>query len=176
MLTLKWGGAGPERRLLFELKTLLYGATTYLPRDEERCRAVLRRAEALPAEYAKKAHKADRTFCATLAGEVGPVEAQLRTFDPVKGLVFGAWGEASPDVHRLLDVAAAVGAARHARGMLVRDPALAKGALAWLLKRRWGLAAVRHAARLTLGRLEHVGSGASAAPGVQRAVGPAAPS
>ena len=47
--------------------------------------------------------------------------------------------------------------------MLARDPEEARGALAWLLKRRWAVTAVRAAARLTLGRLELVGRGAPAA-------------
>ena len=39
----------------------------------------------------------------------------------------------------------------------------AVGALAWLLRRRWGLAALRENARLKLERLAHVGRGADAA-------------
>ena len=81
----------------------------------------------------------------------------------MKGLVFGAWGEASPDVHRLLGVAAQSGARRHRIGMNASCEAAAGGALAWLLKRRWAMTAVREAARLTLSRLEHVGKGAPAA-------------
>ena len=45
---------GPERPLLFELKTPHYVSTTY-GGGEARCRAVAQRAHALPAEYAAKA-------------------------------------------------------------------------------------------------------------------------
>ncbi len=43
------------------------------------------------------------------------------------------------------------------------DPAHATGVLAWILTRRWGLAALRENARLKLDRLEFVGRGAAAA-------------
>ncbi len=39
----------------------------------------------------------------------------------------------------------------------------ATGVLAWLLRRRWGLTALRENARLKLDRLEFVGRGATAA-------------
>ena len=57
---------GPERPLLYELKTLHYGRSTY-PLPAERCAAVARRAERLPAEYATKAREVDRKFCGTAA-------------------------------------------------------------------------------------------------------------
>ena len=40
---------GPKREILFELKTLHYGSTTY-PTSRERCEAVARRARTLPRE------------------------------------------------------------------------------------------------------------------------------
>ena len=69
LLTMQWGGTGPERCSLLEVAT-----------DEHRCRAVLRRAEAPPGEYAPKAQQIDRKFCGTGAIAVGPVEAKLRSF------------------------------------------------------------------------------------------------
>ena len=153
---------GTERPTLFELKTLHHGSTTY-PSAGRRCEAVARRARALPSEYLGKAREADRRFCGTSAGEVGPVERKLRSFGEVRGLVFGAWGEASPDVERLLGTLADIGSQRHWRAMRCPDAAAAKGAIAWLLRRRWAFAALREAARLKIERLEHVGSGAAAA-------------
>ena len=91
----------------------------------------------MPTEYATKAGTVDRRFCGTSRDEVGPVEAKLRTYDPVRGLVFGAWGEASPDVERLLHHFASSGAQAHWRDMSTTDPAEARGVLAWLLRRRW---------------------------------------
>ena len=153
---------GPERDLLYELKTLHFGTSTY-PNGSTRCHAVTRRAAGLPQEYAGKARELDRKFCDTAAGEQGPVERRLRSFEPVRGLVFGSWGEASPDVERLLGVLAEVGPRRHWRSMHARCPEEAKGALAWLLRRRWAMVALRENARLKLDRLEFVGVGAVAA-------------
>ena len=60
-LTLQWDGAGPERPLLFEFKTLHHAASTY-PHADGRCKAVNRRARALPAEYCRKARAVDRNY------------------------------------------------------------------------------------------------------------------
>ena len=90
LLTVQWESLGPERRLLFEVKTLHFGTSTYPAgaADQQRCLAVTRRADAIPGEYTSKARRVDERFCHTAAGKVGPVEARLRAHDPVKGLVF----------------------------------------------------------------------------------------
>ena len=77
-----------------------------------------RRARALPGEYMTKARDVDRTFCGTAADQVGPVERRLRNFDPVRGLVFGTWGEGSSDVHKLIGILAEFGAGPHWRSMM----------------------------------------------------------
>ena len=87
---------------------------------------------------------------------------------PVKGLVSGAFAEASPDLHGLLSSVSVIGAQRHGRAMAV-DTEAAQGAIAWLLKRRWALTAARENARLTLSRLDQVGHGAPAASARRRA-------
>ena len=153
---------GPEREILFELKTLHYGSTTY-PTSRERCEAVARRARILLREFADKARILDRKCCRTPAGSTGPVENKLRSYDPVRGLVFGAWGEGSPEVDRLIGMLAHVGSRRHWRSMQARSADEAQGALAWMLRRRWALTALRENARLKLERLEFVGRGAAAA-------------
>ena len=141
-------------------KILHAGPSTY-GHSAHRCEAVARRARALLAEYAAKARYIDQQFCGTAPGSVGPLEVKLRTYDPVRGLVFGAWGEASPDVERLLTAFSRAGAAHHWHTMQVATPGSAQGILAWLLRRRWGMTAMREAARLKLERLEFVGRGAA---------------
>ena len=47
--------------------------------------------------------------------------------------------------------------------MRAASPDAAQGVLAWLLRRRWGMTALREAARLKLERLEFVGRGAALA-------------
>ena len=84
-------------------------------------------------------------------------------YDPVRGLVFGTWGEASPDTERLLSALCRAGAAHHWHTMRVNTPEAAQGILAWMLRRRWGMTALREVARLKLERLEFVGRGAAAA-------------
>ena len=42
--------------------------------------------------------------------------------------------------------------------MKAKNPEQAKGAVAWLLRRRWGMTALRENARLKLDRLQYVGS------------------
>ena len=163
LLHLQWQDHGPVRGLLFEVKTWHFGTSTYPSTLMRRCSAVLHRASALPAEYAAQARCVDREYYSTLKGALGPVQRKLCTFDAVRGLVFGAWGEASPDVHRLLTSLAGVGTVHHYRSMRARDPAGANGALVWMLRRRWGLAAVRENARLLLGRLDAIGRGAGEA-------------
>jgi len=118
---------------------------------------------------AAKARQIDQQFCGSLPGEIGPVQAKLRTFDPVRGSVFGAWGEGSPDTERLLTAFCRAGASRHWRSMQVATPTQAQGILAWMLRRRWGMTALREAARLKLERLEFVGRGAAEASDRRRA-------
>ena len=145
---------------LFELKTLHHGSSTYPSNVESRGGAVNRRADALPAEYANKARRVDQRYCGTPEGDVGPVERRLAAYGPVRGIVFGHWAEGSRHVENLLSGCAQSGSQRHWSTMRAREPADAYGTLAWVLRRRWGMAAWRSAARLLLDRLEYVGRGA----------------
>ena len=154
--------AGPEQACLMELKTLHCGISTY-PLVAERCAAVASRARALHGEYVSKARAIDVRFCGTPPGDDGPVTRKLLSYGTVRGLVFGAWGEASPDVHHLLSLLARQGARAKWRSMGCPDEASAVGCLAWLLRRRWGLTALREHARLKLDRLAYVGQGAASA-------------
>ena len=42
-------------------------------------------------------------YCDVEPGQVGPVEAKLHSLGQVRGVVFGAFGEASRPVHDLVD-------------------------------------------------------------------------
>ena len=151
---------GPSQACLLELKTLHYGTSSYA-QSEQRCDAVRCRARAIGGEYANKARAIDERYCGTPQGELGPVRRQLLSYGPVRGLVFGAWGEASSDTHDLLHLLAKQGARVRWRDMGSPDEAAATGCLAWLLRRRLGLAALRENARLKLDRLAFVGRGAA---------------
>ena len=150
---------GPNRTCLMELKTLHFGTSTY-PLSATRCEAVRVRAGAIGGENAAKV---DERYCGTPQGEVGPVRRQLLSYGTVRGLVFGAWGEASSDAHELLHLLAKKGAQVRWREMGSPDEASAVGCLAWLLRRRWGMTALRENARLKLDRMAYVGRGAAQA-------------
>ena len=83
----------------------------------------------------------------------------------MRGLVFGAWGEASPDVERLLSMIVRKGATNMWRTLGCNDEDAARGLLAWMLRRRRrrSLTALRENAQLKLERLAFVGHGAAAA-------------
>ena len=51
----------------------------------------------------EKARRVDRIYCEIEPGQVGPVEAKLLSYERVRGLVFGAFGEVSQPVHQLID-------------------------------------------------------------------------
>ena len=55
----------------------------------------------LQGEYVKKAKDIDRNYVGVQEG-VGPVERRLQQFGEVRGLVMGAFAEASEDMHNLL--------------------------------------------------------------------------
>ena len=143
---------------LLELKVVHMSRSHYkLAPSEERCLAVKRRARNVPRDYVAKAQTADQKYCHTLPGTVGPIEQRLRNFTHVVPLVFGAYGEVNEGVETLLSQLAELGAKRHWRRMKATNHEVAKGAIAWLLRRRWGMTALRENARLTLDRLQFVG-------------------
>ena len=61
-----------------------------------------KRAGELNAEYLAKAKHTDQAYCGTPRDEIGPVELKLGSLGRVHGIVVGAFGEASDDLHSLL--------------------------------------------------------------------------
>ena len=163
-------GGDPVKFYLLELKCIhlsaaWYGQDAGCQREEARgksCVPVEKRAKAVAAEYVKKAQETDQTYCGTAPGEIGPVEAKLRSFEKSVPLVFGAFGEASDGVEQLIDALAEAGADVHWRGMKAKKREEAKGALVAYLRRRWGMVAVRGNAQLTLNRMQFVGEASRA--------------
>ena len=72
----------------------------------ESVKAVDKRAGVLTEEYRKKAKNVDRVYGGVAEGAVGRVQRRLEDFGEVRGLVFGAFGEASEGVHELVHVLA----------------------------------------------------------------------
>merc|ERR1712155_4056 len=89
---------------LHELKIISSSKTRYTPhrQGQEATRAVDKRASELNGEYIKKARTTDQLYCGTAPGTTGPVETKLARLGNVKGIVVGAFGEGSEDLHSLI--------------------------------------------------------------------------
>ena len=87
-------------------------------------------------------------------GVVGPVEAELRKFGQVKGLVFGAFGEASEEVHDLVQWLAGAKGLKDGHGRPVSKGDLAKRV--GQVRKVLGVRAVQVQAQLLLDRLRQV--------------------
>ena len=95
------GSRLPMQRWLFDVKTIFGGNGLYqCPRArDEQSGAVAERAHRCAGEYLSAARAADRQYSAP---GTNPILDRLRSFGQTRGLAFGAYGEASPDVHALL--------------------------------------------------------------------------
>ena len=147
--------------VLAELKVLSCCPTRYIPGNQ--ARAVDRRARALPNEYLAKAKGVDRVYVGTAEDDVGPVQRKLQEFGELKGLVFGAFGEASEDIHSLVQAIAearlkAVGLRRGREGSGGE-----LGVIVGQVRRMLSVAAVKVQAECLLRRLNSVGTGTAAA-------------
>ena len=145
-------------------------------------RAVDRRADLLTSEYQTKARQKDWEFCGTPrpaqarpgdpqpVRQLGPVETKLNTFGRVQGWVFGAWGEASEDVHALVQRLAKARLERLDTLPTVRRRQVSRTAMLSALvgdvRRQLSLQAVRQQARLLIDRMATVGNGTG--PAAQR--------
>ena len=84
------------------------------PRPDDNLRAVDRRADGLTEVYRSKAKDVDVLYCGTPkpqkakkgqpqpVRQIGPVETRLLPYGRVNGWVFGPWGEASLEIHSLV--------------------------------------------------------------------------
>ena len=87
-----------------------------------------------------------------------PIEDRLRSFTPVRALVFGQYGEASAaDVHALVAAAASAEARRVWRRWGARTESEARSMIVASMRRRLGVFVCREFARHRLRRLPLVG-------------------
>ena len=121
------------------------------------------REAAVSGEYERHARQLDETHHGVPAAGVragvigpGPVLLALRAAPTVVGLVFGAYGEASPAVHTLISQLADRGASQW-RTMGARSVSEARGFLVGRIRREWGIAAARAHAQLLVARWRYVG-------------------
>ena len=161
-------GAQVEELVLAELKVISCCPTRYKRNPRATVKAVDRRAATLPNEYRQHARKIDREYGGVLDGVVGPLEAKLLSFPPLRRWVFGAWGEASEDVHILVKDLA-MSRVKHQQQLEGRwrfhqrsqeaEVAIYTGQVRRLLS----VEGVRSQARCLLDRLRGLGAGAAAA-------------
>ena len=90
-------------------------------------------------------------------GRQDAVRSTLRALGPVRAAVWGNYGEASDDVHQLLDIVADLASKKAWRQLGARSVAEARGYFVQQLRRSWGLTAVRAFARHRLRRVHFVG-------------------
>ena len=110
-------------------------------------------------EYERHARRIDAHCAGTQPNDDGPVLRQLRALG-ITGLAFGAFGEASDDVHRLLRLVAATGAAERWQGAMAPSALGYRSVLVAQLRRTWGCFLARENARLKLARLDYaIGGG-----------------
>lgn len=149
---------GTEYRLA-ELKMISCCDTWYKPCASANTRATEKRAKGLQMEYRRKAKKVDQDLLGVATEEKGPVERRLDEFGSLVGLCFGAWGEASTDVHKLIQTLAEARLkflglkegkprSKHELGLIVGQ-----------LRRRLSLAAVKSQVDCLLSRIHQVGPG-----------------
>ena len=162
------GGPQGEELVLAELKVISSCPTRYQRNPRATMKAVDRRASTLPREYTEKAKTIDTLYGGVPEGAVGPVQAKLHSFPPLRRWVFGAWGEASEDVHLLVhDLATS--RARHQQLLegrqrwSKRSEEAEVAILTGQVRRMLSIEGVRSQARCLLDRLRSLGAGASAA-------------
>ena len=142
---------------LAELKVLNCCPTRYSPGARDK--AVDKRARLLQGEYRKKAKDTDRKYGGTEEGVIGPVENKLRQFGEIQGLVVGAFGEGSEDLHSLVQTIAeskvtAMGLSRGRQGTEAEV-----GVVVGQVRRMISTASVRAQAQCLLTRMSSVGEG-----------------
>ena len=146
----------PRRRLLFDVKTIHAGTAHYYSRRgrEEQSGAVHERELHVWHEYQSHARALDRAY--SPAG-TQPILQRLQSFGRTRGLVYGAYGEASADVHALLSMAAEAQAEQLWRAAGARTASEMRAILISRMRRRVGLGAVQAMARHRLARVPYVG-------------------
>ena len=118
-----------------------------------------KRAGGLQQEYRSKAKKVDQEVLGLPEGQKGPVERRLDEFGELLGLCFGAWGEASEGVHKLVQTLAESRLKYQGlqRGRPGSDQEL--GLLVGQVRRRLSLAVVKAQVDCLLSKLHQVGPG-----------------
>ena len=157
-------GATGGTDTLAEIKCINAGVFRY-PRggDSGRQKAVDKRARVLQSEYEGKLRRMDSQFHGTADGQVGPLVRRLRTYPKLLGYVIGAFGEASQDVHALVDQLAASRLQYLALSSGYNSSSKEKSQIVGQIRRRLSVAFVKANSLCTLSRISNVGPGSRGA-------------
>ena len=124
----------------------------------------------LPQEYLWKARRMDTEYGGVPEGVKGPVVRKLKSFPRLPSWVFGAWAEASPDIHNFIHLICTARLTHELelqrKGGARRSRMNEKAALAVLtgqVRRVLSLEVTRAQSRLLLDRVEVLGSGVEGA-------------
>ncbi len=144
------------RRLLFDVKTIHGGTDHYYSAHarSEQSGAVRHREHSVWPEYQSAARALDEEHSAP---GTTPILDRLRMFTRTRGLVFGAYGEASADVHDLIKIGARAQATRLWRLFGARSESEMYSYLVSRARRRIGMAAVHAMARHRIARIPYIG-------------------
>ena len=145
------------RRYLFDVKTIHAGTFHYHSAHaaEEQAGAVRHRETRVGPDYEAHARKLDRHFYGSTGTH--PFLDRLRMYSTTRGAVFGAYGEASADVHDLISAAADSQAQRQWGIMGARTPSEMRAFLVARYRRQLGCTAVLAFARHRLARVPYIG-------------------
>jgi len=93
------------------------------------------------------------------AGRTDAVQTVLRSYGTVRSLVIGQYGEASADVHELLELCVEAATSESWRYLGARSMAEARSYFASTMRRTWGVLFVREFARHRVRRICYIGAG-----------------
>ena len=114
----------------------------------------------LQGEYRRKAARIDREVRGTEDGVTGPLQRRLESYGPLLGLVVGAWGEASNDLHNLVQTLADARLQKQGRARGRQGSSGELGIVVSQIRRSLSTTAVRAQAEILLNRLSMLGPGA----------------
>ena len=142
---------------LAELKVISCCETWYKSGTRGKVRGTDQRAKGLQLEYNRKARKIDQDILG--AEDKGPVERRLGEFGDLIALCFGAWGEASKDVHELIQTLAE--SRLKFQGLKTGKPRSKQelGIIVGQIRRRLSSAAIKAQVECLLSKIHQVGPG-----------------
>ena len=156
----------PQSGQLADIKGMSCCKTHYNPvrfRNATTNDAVRVRQAKVNAEYRTKARKIDNRFNNHADNRPGPVSLRLASYGRVRGLVCGAFGEGSPDLHKLCDKIAECAAATRYQDLGATNTNVAKSRASNFVYRTLGIEMMRGTAALKSYRMGMILAGSASA-------------